>query len=209
MSDDSNSAGAYRWALLLGCIVLIAIAAWHYVCHLQLEANLQERASNYLQSLRLNVDVNIDVQPVTNIVQIRMELPVDEVDSSATILTDAASGFVGAKLGPEIERRLSTAARSSMDLYAMAIPYRVTVEFAVVEDQRTRIVKDVQIELKRLGYDVGVPDGMNGPKTSKAIADVQSQFGMTPDGAASTTLLTRLRSARPPSQGDSRAQDPP
>ena len=207
MSDDSSSAGAFPWVSILGVVVLMAIAGWHYVCHARLEANLQGRANDYLQSMQLGVEAKIDVQPITNIVQIRIELPVDEVDSSATILGDAASGFVGAKLGPEIERRLSTAARSSIDLYAMAIPYRVTIEFAAVEDQRMRIVKDVQIELARLGYDIGTPDGVNGPKTSKAIADAQVQLGMPPDGAASTSLLNRLRGAKPPSQDDSQAQD--
>lgn len=197
MTDDSDSAGAFRPIVLLGTAVLVVLLSWHYICHLRLEAGLQERASDYLQTAALGVDAIIRVNPLTNVVQVELGLPMDEAEPSARIIGDAAAAYVNATLAPEFERRLSTAARSYMDLYAMAVPYRVSIEFAMVGDESSRLVKDIQTELIRLGYDIGSVDGVNGPKTRSAISDVQIQLRMPADGTPSRKLLETLRIAKP------------
>lgn len=52
-------------------------------------------------------------------------------------------------------------------------------------------VLEVQRQLDSLGYDVGVPDGVMGPRTRQAIADYQRSIGAVPTG----TLTSSDRSA--------------
>lgn len=53
-------------------------------------------------------------------------------------------------------------------------------------------VKKVQEALDQLGYDVGIPDGIMGPKTRNAIKKFQKENGMNIDGKVSNTLLSKL-----------------
>ena len=50
-------------------------------------------------------------------------------------------------------------------------------------------VVDLQSRLARLGFDSGRIDGIFGPLTAKALADFQSNLGLTDDGAVSYTHL--------------------
>lgn len=52
---------------------------------------------------------------------------------------------------------------------------------------------ELQSLLNRRGYDVGTPDGVIGPKTRTGIMAFQRANGLTPDGHASSMLLSRLR----------------
>lgn len=56
-------------------------------------------------------------------------------------------------------------------------------EAPVVVPKSDEAVKDLQGDLVALGYDVKV-DGFSGPKTEKAIRDVQTQAGIKVDGLA-------------------------
>lgn len=56
------------------------------------------------------------------------------------------------------------------------------------------VVSKVQTALAKLGFDVGTPDGMAGPKTSEAIKAFERDTGMTEVGAINPRLLAVLGS---------------
>ena len=54
-------------------------------------------------------------------------------------------------------------------------------------------VKELQQRLNRAGFDAGSPDGLIGPQTRAAIRAFQEDQDLTPSGAATIDLLTRMR----------------
>jgi len=54
--------------------------------------------------------------------------------------------------------------------------------------------RELQELLLRRGFNGGEPTGRLGPRTRAAIRDYQASIGIVPDGFASATILTRLRS---------------
>jgi localization factor PodJL len=52
----------------------------------------------------------------------------------------------------------------------------------------------VQAALKALGYDVGTPDGIAGPRTAEAIRAFERTTGMSESGAINPRLLAVLGS---------------
>jgi localization factor PodJL len=59
---------------------------------------------------------------------------------------------------------------------------------------KVEVVKGVQQVLARLGYDVGTPDGLAGPKTAEAIKSFERGTGMNETGAITPRLLAVLGS---------------
>ncbi len=60
------------------------------------------------------------------------------------------------------------------------------------EARRAELLRDIQVELKRRGHLQGEADGAPGPRTTKAIRDVQAQLGLPVNGEASESLLAAL-----------------
>ena len=58
----------------------------------------------------------------------------------------------------------------------------------------TEVISKVQQALAKLGYDVGTPDGMAGPKTAEAIKAFERGTGMSESGAVNPRLLAVLGS---------------
>ncbi|WP_417537024.1 peptidoglycan-binding domain-containing protein [Marinomonas sp.] len=56
-----------------------------------------------------------------------------------------------------------------------------------------RDVYTAQIYLQLLGYDVGQPDGLTGPKTRKAIEEFQSRYFQQVTGSVSKPLIISLK----------------
>lgn len=56
------------------------------------------------------------------------------------------------------------------------------------------VVRSVQLALTHLGYDVGTPDGLAGPKTAEAIRSFERATGMSESGAINPRLLAVLGS---------------
>lgn len=56
------------------------------------------------------------------------------------------------------------------------------------------VIQRVQIALTRLGYEVGTPDGLMGPKTTEAISAFESATGMNSSGQVNQRLLAVLGS---------------
>ena len=53
--------------------------------------------------------------------------------------------------------------------------------------------REVQERLNALGFDIGVPDGIIGPRTRKAVEAFQNSGGMTADGRAGARVLKALQ----------------
>jgi localization factor PodJL len=56
------------------------------------------------------------------------------------------------------------------------------------------VVDKVQVVLVRLGFDVGTPDGLAGPKTADAIKAFEHATGMSETGTVNPRLLAVLGS---------------
>lgn len=67
---------------------------------------------------------------------------------------------------------------------------------AFAQQEEDPLVRDVQQELKALGYDVDTVDGLYGPNTRRAIEAFQEAQNLTVTGTASETLRQALRGAR-------------
>ncbi len=59
---------------------------------------------------------------------------------------------------------------------------------------KVEVVKGVQQALTRLGYDIGTPDGLAGPKTAEAIKSFERGTGMNETGTINPRLLAVLGS---------------
>jgi localization factor PodJL len=57
-----------------------------------------------------------------------------------------------------------------------------------------KVVKGVQMALRQLGFDIGTPDGMAGPKTAEAIKSFERSTGMSESGEINPRLLAVLGS---------------
>lgn len=58
-------------------------------------------------------------------------------------------------------------------------------------------LREIQQRLNTLGYDAGSPDGLEGSKTRFAITAFQKDYGIYPDGVASTEVLAALVALSP------------
>jgi hypothetical protein len=58
-------------------------------------------------------------------------------------------------------------------------------------------LRELQGRLKALGYNVGLPDGIMGPRTERAIIAFQADHGLEPDGIPRSSLLAAVRSRGP------------
>ena len=54
-------------------------------------------------------------------------------------------------------------------------------------------IKQTQAMLNKLGYKVGTPDGVMGPKTRGAIVRFQNKAGLSPTGTINTDLVKALK----------------
>ncbi len=77
--------------------------------------------------------------------------------------------------------------------------FKGTPETQPADQTTPRQSKDLTAEsqrlLARLGFDPGSADGIDGPKTRRAIEAFQREQGLTADGQVSDELITRLRMA--------------
>ena len=89
--------------------------------------------------------VEVSVQPLTNVVTVKMAGPRQAADENRQDPFSALGAAIGSALGgavvkamePAIERDLNTRARELFDLYAMLLAYRVKVELADTSGERT------------------------------------------------------------------------
>ena len=58
-------------------------------------------------------------------------------------------------------------------------------------------VKELQVALKELGYNVGIADGDFGPATRRAVKQFQKDYGLSVDGIAGDQTVTALNRISP------------
>lgn len=127
--EDSMSTGA-KIALAALCVVGL-IAGWHYYNYTKLETALLAAADEYLNEHWPAASAQVDINPLTNLTSIRVERKPIRNPNLITVLEEALVESVRTELEPQLDRQLELAARAKMDLYAMALPYRVSI---VVEE---------------------------------------------------------------------------
>jgi hypothetical protein len=116
----------YVWPWLLSVLVM-GIGAWHLICSQKIEASIYEYIEPHLSEGEINATLEINIQPISNLVSIDLKVladGADELTSSDRLIIDAVLVYIRAEVEPYIERELSLAARRQVDLYAMAFPYR-------------------------------------------------------------------------------------
>jgi len=84
-------------------------------------------------------------------------------------------------------------------------PYLSAYAITIIDMEQARsvnklptslMIKRIQLALSRQGYQPGVPDGIMGGKTRRAIMQYQRDHAMTADGKISASLLKKLESLR-------------
>ena len=70
-------------------------------------------------------------------------------------------------------------------------------------------VRELEVKLKKLGYNVGEIDGMVGDSLRAAVRAYQERNGMTPDGYANLALFKRIEAEKPEVGPTPREDQPP
>jgi len=117
-------------------------------------------------------------------------------DEDAAKARDEVARSLDAATVDRLHGEISSWQQGQMDIKANFAPIGTwSEEFNPGQDIVDRgIVEKVQIALNRLGYDVGIPDGIMGPRTREAIKDFERTTGMTESGAVNPRLLAVLGS---------------
>jgi osmotically inducible lipoprotein OsmB len=98
-------------------------------------------------------------------------------------------------LGKPIWRKGGTASQNRETATAPATPAAAPAAKTVAAEPSTgSVIKDVQVSLKKAGYDPGSTDGRMGAKTRAAIIQYQQANGLNVDGTPSPQLLEHLKS---------------
>ncbi len=115
------------WPWIVGSI-LIGVGGWHVYCSEKLERSIYEYISSHVGESPADATIDIHVQPITNLVSIDLHV-VDKgaksLKPSDRLMLDAALTYIRSEVDPYFERELTLVARKQVDLYAMALPYRL------------------------------------------------------------------------------------
>ena len=109
-------------------LAIAAIAGWHYHAHLEVEKATQAYADEFLANWMPEVTAKVEINPLSNFVSIYVEMPPrSDKEQVVNMLVDAIVEGVRINLEPKLDRDLELAARKFFDLYAMVLPYRVSI----------------------------------------------------------------------------------
>lgn len=187
----------FRYLPSLLAILIAAFCAWHSFVSSQLEKQLQEHFEGDFRKDMPDVSATVEVHSLTNLVEIEITRSVRGKEGAYDFLGDALLEYLRVQLEPVIDRELSKRARRDTDLYAMMVPYQVAITIDKVRlppaPPPSRLVQEVQHQLRARGYDPGPADGRLGQRTQKAIESFQRDRGLKVDGRATGELLDELR----------------
>ena len=198
MNGDPKDTLRHRWPLKVGVFVVTVLGAWHYLLQHFIEESLNEGVNAQLREKLHGASAKVYIQPLTNLVVIEVTRNAISKNEFLDVLGGVFIEYVRAELEPMLERELATRARADVDLYAMLLPYHVSITISKntpQENSAAKMVKEVQQQLTRLGFDIGSTDGVLGQRTKAAILNVQAQLGRAQDGKVSPELLDALRNA--------------
>jgi len=117
-------------------------------------------------------------------------------DADAAKARDDMARSLTADVVKRVNDDVATWKAQPIDLAANFAPIGTwSATFSPGETIKTKdVVLKVQIALGKLGYDIGTPDGLAGPKTAEAIKAFERATGMTESGAINPRLLAVLGS---------------
>lgn len=105
-----------RKLILLGCLAVALIFGWHLLKTRDLVAELESEELSF---------VSVHVNPVTNVV--RFQIDTTEANDAGNRMAAHMLQQVLNMGREDVETELALRAREQVNLYAMAIPYRVRV----------------------------------------------------------------------------------
>jgi localization factor PodJL len=123
-------------------------------------------------------------------------LAANKGDPDATKARDDIAGSLDAEAVGRVKAEIAAYRFAAIDLAANFAPIGTwNAKFDPGEAiASTDVVKSVQMALSGLGYDVGTPDGLMGPKTADAIKSFERSTGMSEVGKVNPRLLAVLGS---------------
>lgn len=184
-------------------VISLLIGGWHYLCQREIQEQLQAFSDKELNIPDLSVSVAVG--PLNNVIDITVgyagEANATRNESLLDHLKDAFIAAVGEGFAEHLERSLQTRSRRDFDVYAMLLPYKVSITTrhneprAVQADAQDRAdqVRAVQHALAACGYHVA-SDGVLGPTTSDAIRDFRIRHDLTNQSIALPALASLIRS---------------
>lgn len=117
-------------------------------------------------------------------------------DDGAVTARDDIARSLDAETVNRLQTEIGSWQRTPIDIAANFAPIGTwTEDFnpgQTITDKN--VIEKVQAALNRLGYDVGVPDGLMGPRTREAIKEFEKATGMSEVGAINPRLLAVLGS---------------
>lgn len=117
-------------------------------------------------------------------------------DSGAATARDDVARSLDADQVAEMKAAISIWDTSGIDIEANFAPIGTWAQDFNPGPALTdrKVIENVQAALDRLGYDVGIPDGLMGPRTRDAIRSFERAAGMNESGAVNPRLLAVLGS---------------
>ena len=122
--------------ITLSVILMIAtIAGWHYYAHLEIEKATQAYADEYLANWMPKATAKVEINPLSNFASIYVVMPPrSDKEQLVNMVVDAIVEEVRTNMEPNLDRDLELNARRFLDLYAMALPYRVSIVVEAASD---------------------------------------------------------------------------
>lgn len=136
----SHSDQGTQWTLgaiitLWVMIAIGAIAGWHNYARLQIEKAVQTYADEYLAKTISRATATVEINPLSNFALIHVMTPPHSYEERFVgKVVDAVVEEVRTEIEPRLDRDLELAARKFFDLYAMALPYRVSIVVEAAAD---------------------------------------------------------------------------
>lgn len=194
---DDHRQSRFKLLPTLLAIFVVLVGGWHWIATNQLENQLERHVGELDRDEMPDITVAVDVHPLTNLVEIQITRSVRGKEGAYDAFGDALLEFFAQQVEPTIERELSERARKDTDLYAMMVPYQVSITIDKVRvppaPPPSRMVQEIQRHLGARGYEPGPADGRLGERTRQAIEKFQRDHGIAVDGRASGELLESLR----------------
>jgi hypothetical protein len=194
--DDEPRKSRFKYLPTLLAILVAIVAGWHWFATNHLEKQLTLHVGKYVREQMPDLSVTVDVHPLTNLVEIQVTRSIRGKEGAYDFLGDAFLEYLAQQVEPAIERELSELARKDTDLYAMMVPYQVSISMDKVRvppaPAPSRMVQEIQSQLNARGYDAGPADGRLGQRTRSAIVRYQQDHGLSSDGLATGDLLDSL-----------------
>jgi len=116
-------------------LAIAAIAGWHYYAHLVVESATQAYVDEYLANWMPKATAKVEINPLSNFASIHVVMPPrSDKERVVNMVVDAIVDEVRTNMEPRLDRDLELAARRFLDLYAMALPYRVSIVVEAASD---------------------------------------------------------------------------